>query len=162
MNEAWRDNSPTPKSRALLEKPRSQETLRVLWNQEAYLPFSHDPSAWAWIQSASSHSVHFNIHFIIFLPYSKIFQFIYFIFPFLSSMNFSLSCACHMPHSCYASWFHHPNSVVFDVKCKSCSSSFCFLCLPVALSVFCYIHIFSSPPLLKYSQFMWEAKFYCS
>lgn len=89
------------------------------------------------IQSASSHTIPFNIHFIIILPYTEYFP-IYFLHVSLSKfcIHFSPSCACHMPRLSYASSFDHHNSGVFDVKCKSCSSSFHFLHPPVASSVF--------------------------
>ena len=89
------------------------------------------------IQSASSHFIPFNTHLIIILPYTQYFT-IYFLHISLSkfSIHFSLSCACHMPRPSYASSFDHPNSGVFDVKWKSCSSSFYFPHPPVASSVF--------------------------
>jgi len=89
------------------------------------------------IQSASSHSIPFNIRFIIILPYTQYFS-VYFLRVSLSQfcVLFSPSCACHMPRPSYANSFDHPNSGVFDVKCRSCGSSFYFLHPRVDSSVF--------------------------
>jgi hypothetical protein len=68
------------------------------------------------IQSASSHSIPLVPISLLSSHRRQISQFIYFRFPTETLNAFSPSYAYHIPRLSHASWFDHPNYIMFVVK----------------------------------------------